>query len=282
MGYLSVAIFLVLSGYGLAFSYGQRGGGYLSNFLRNRVLSLYVLQGVLIVIYALLKGFLNRDAITIQAVIQSFLFGKTVISNGWYLQAMLLFYLVFYASFKWLNKKTLGVLISSIVYLLLCMLCGLETTWYECTLFFVLGFYVYNYRDRLSNIYQSKKKTFGVVFLSFTCFIICFVLGTRGFIESEVVKLLFKMISALLFAFFVLVLSNLINLQGKVTSWLAKYYLEIYLLQGIVFILCKNRYWHIDNPYIYYLIALVGVFMLARLVHPVVNIILTSVKKQKF
>ena len=96
MGYLSVAIFLVLSGYGLAYSYDQRKERYLSGFFFNRVLSLYVLQCVLIIVYGTLKYFFSKDAIQIRDVIQSFLFGKTVISNGWYLQVILLFYLLFY------------------------------------------------------------------------------------------------------------------------------------------------------------------------------------------
>lgn len=279
MGYLSVAIFLVLSGYGLAYSYGQRRGGYLSGFLKNRVLSLYVLQCILIIIYAALKCLLGKDTIQTQDVIQSFLLGKTVVSNGWYLQVILLFYLIFYASYRWFKHPLIIVSISSFVFILLCMAFGLSTTWYESILCFDLGFYIYNYREQLSNIYHSKKKIFIVVSVTWVLFIACFILGTRGIIESYNVKIVFKMISALLFAIGVLFVSNLIPLKGNVTSWLAKYYLEIYFLQGIVFLLCNNRYWHIANPYVYFVVALIGVFTLSKFAHPIINKILGIVKQ---
>lgn len=276
-GYLAVSIFLALSGYGLAYSYNCRGGGYLHYFLRRRVLPIYILQCILIGLYAIVKFVLGKGY-TVRDFVQSFFFGRTIVSNGWYLQVILLFYLIFYLSFKWTKRPACSVLIATTVYVMLCMVAGLDSTWYECTFCFDLGFLIFYERQRLEEMYRNRKLIIVGLALILILFATCFVLARPFPPIPEVTRICFKMASSVLFATCVLIMSNMVDLRNMVTRWLTEYYLEIYLFQGVVFLLCRNMYWKIANPYVYYLAAFAGTLFMAKLFHRPVTWIMEKVK----
>lgn len=98
LGYLGVSGFMFMSGFGLTVSLMMKGGGYLSAFLKKRVLPIYALMALLSVIYYVLKTLLSEDAPKLGELIQSFIFGDTVISFGWYFQSIILIYLLYYVA----------------------------------------------------------------------------------------------------------------------------------------------------------------------------------------
>ena len=104
LGYLSVAIFLFSSGYGLAISYINKGEDYLKGFLRKRVLPICIINALLVLIY-ILYDLIAGNEIIFKSIFQSFLFGDTVVKYGWYIQMIVLFYIVYYLSFKFLYKR---------------------------------------------------------------------------------------------------------------------------------------------------------------------------------
>lgn len=60
-------------------------GGYFVNYLRNRILPIYCLNVFLIAVYFLLKLHVGKE-FTMVELMMSFVFGKTIVQFGWYLQ----------------------------------------------------------------------------------------------------------------------------------------------------------------------------------------------------
>ena len=87
-GYLAVSGFFFLSGFGLTEQ--SKKEGYIKAFPKRKVLPFYLLCCVSVLIY-LLRDIIFANQISLIGVVKSFLWGDTVVENGWYLQAQLLF-----------------------------------------------------------------------------------------------------------------------------------------------------------------------------------------------
>ncbi len=139
-GYLSVSCFLFFSGYGLTVSYIKKGNEYFKGYIKKRVLPIYIIQVILIVIYSIFR-LLVEEKLNLRRLTLSFFFGDTIIEYGWYIQMILLFYLIYYLAF---NKQSIksGIIRLAFALLLYCFACkmlDLATNWYEANWTFLLG-----------------------------------------------------------------------------------------------------------------------------------------------
>ena len=101
LGYLCVGAFFFLSGYGLNESLTKQD--YLAAFPRRKLLPFFLVCCFTVALYVL-RDLLVGSSIQPKAVLQSFLFGKTVVDHGWYLQAQLLFYIIFYLIYRFVPE----------------------------------------------------------------------------------------------------------------------------------------------------------------------------------
>ncbi len=138
-GYLAVGMFYFLSGYGLTRS--SRRKGYLQCFFKRRFIPLYAFYAFLVVIYAALERALSIDW-TVLDLLQSLIFGNSLVYLGWYLQTLFLLYILFWVIFSTIpndKHRLLTLTVSLAVYSLLCHACGLASTWYESVFCFPFG-----------------------------------------------------------------------------------------------------------------------------------------------
>lgn len=96
LGFLAVAVFFFLSGYGLVVSVKRKGTDYIRAFPIKRIVPFYINNVILIFVYVLLFTTV-KGGVSHQEFIQSFFWGGTVVKNGWYLQVILMFYISFYS-----------------------------------------------------------------------------------------------------------------------------------------------------------------------------------------
>ncbi|MBR5543886.1 MAG: acyltransferase family protein [Clostridia bacterium] len=270
-GYLSVAFFVFSSGYGLTISVIQKGNSYFKSYFRKRVLSLYLLNIILILIYALFKLLIN-DAVSVVDVVESFFFGSTVVTYGWYIQFILLFYIIFYLVFKKLNiERALSFLtIITAIYCLVCFSVNKSVTWYETSWLFPFGSLWAYRKEAIDKFFASGiKKYLLSLITTFIGFAICFVFGNSGLLDNTI-RILFKMASAILFVTVVLILTMKVKINYKPITFFGKYYFEIYIVQGI-FIVFFSKVIVIENMLIYYLLTFISIIVVAVLVNPVVK-----------
>ncbi len=143
-GYISVALFFFLSGYGLSAQYYKKPD-YMKPFFKNRVLNLYIKYVIIILCYAVL--FFAVGLIDYKLLAQSFFFGGTIVVNGWYFQAVILMYIIFGIVYKLrMNDKLKLILffIGTGLYILIAKLICDSNHWYQSVLCFPLGF-LYNF-----------------------------------------------------------------------------------------------------------------------------------------
>lgn len=224
-------------------------------------------------LYALL-GF-DIDMIT---VISSFLFGKTIVPFGWYLQACTLFYLFFFFTFSSQVKRVYKVIFFSILLLIYCVYCyikGIPTTWYECSFCMLAGMIVGMQHNKIINISLDRRMI--LIFMLICVFVISFILGTRSLIQSNL-KIIFKMWSSVAFALSVYTFCHFFRLKGKVWDWLGTHYLEIYIFQGVS-MLAAERYMGNVDPKIYWLFCFCSTLLLASVMKRPIDQLMKGVCK---
>lgn len=100
-GYLAVAVFFFLSAYGLQASVDSKGVAYLQTFPRRRILPFYGTYLFVLMLYVLVYAWSGElNTVKPNILFRSLIFGGTLIENGWYLQTALLFYIMFWAIFR--------------------------------------------------------------------------------------------------------------------------------------------------------------------------------------
>jgi len=280
LGYLSVSCFFFFSGYGLMFQYQKKGKDYLKGFLLKRIAPLYLICIIFIVFYWLANIILGEQ-VNHKIFLQSFFFGGTVISKGWYLQAILLWYILFFLSFRFAkndNLKILLLFVSYIFYVTLCLILKLSSTWYECCLCLLLGVLFAKYKDKI-DLFLSKKyliSLLGILLL----FLASFVLGNFSVLGKEL-TVISKCISAAFFSVLAVLLLKIFPMSNIITRFLGKLYLEIYILHGFFLMLFSSKYIFIQNSLLYGIATLSGTLILSVIIHPGIQKILAFGKKRR-
>ena len=281
-GYLAVSIFFFLSGYGI-WKRSKESSHYLTTFLKNRVLSLY-LQYVLVVFFYTILFLIRDRSVDLLLFLQSFLFGKTIVPYGWYFQTITVFYLVFYLACRVLKQKMriCGIAGALGLYTLVCILCKLPTTWYETSFAFLIGILLVENEEKVECI--SHRQVIERCMGLFPLTVIAILLGTYK--NLGILAVFFKMNSAVLFCLVVyyiaVVCSKIDNsIVAIFLKKLGKVSLEIYALQGFVILFVMKPLIGSDNPILFFILSIGFVICCAMIVHPVFKMIRKVVQEPR-
>lgn len=287
LGYLSVSVFFFLSAYGISLQYEKRKEDYLNNFPKNRILSIYFLNAFLVLIYGAYILILD-GRVEVLPVLQSFLIGNTIVGNGWYLQVIVLFYLIWYLCTVIVTKKEKRCFAIAACLLTYVIISGflLDATWFECTLSFLLGLIYQKEKDKIDNILcRSKKRYCFILILSAMAFAVLFILANRNFFAmfpkfNSIIRIIAKCLSSPMFVIFVCMCLYLLKLERfKILQFLGKHSIEIYVLHAIPLDLLYKIPFLAENGYIYILLSLVFSILTAILVHPIIQFVIKIPQK---
>lgn len=272
-GYLSVSVFFLLSGYGLYAQYLLNGKDYVSKMPQKRIFPFYIQNVVLIAVYSLFSIVL-KDSVSIKSIMVSLLpGGGTVIKNGWYIQIILLCYLIFWSIFilDKIQKKILFAGISISIYFLVCYFLDINQFWYVSVFAWILGMLLKKYENFLTSI--TKENTLLCILVGCILFCGTFFLGRTGAIQY--VSPLFKAASANIFAsivWFMMIKQK--HILGK--TWLeiaGEYSFEIYVVQGLAFMTFRNNRFYLSNEAVYCALVIVMVFLYAATMKRIFHVI---------
>lgn len=273
-GYIAVAVFFFLSGYGLSFSYRNKGKKYLDSFLRNRVLVLYCYVLFLVLLYTGYNILLG-NTVSWEIILQSLTYGETVIKLGWYLQTILILYITFFLIFsaKW-NEKTkyVGMVIVVLIYCGLCILFQASITRYITIINFLIGMF--------SDYKCKRAETPPNLNVYFT-----FLLGTvliffaRYIIDIPVLKYFLLMLLCVCFVISVIMTVQFIKIDYKITRLLGKISLEIYVIQGLFLSFFRSELFYIKNSYIYVSVVTIFTFVFAEILYVIFELIAKKICK---
>lgn len=238
VGYMIVAIFFFLSGYGLMLQYMKKGVGYLHGFWKSRVLYLLLVYAWITALYIIYRVFVlgNSD---MDFVIHSFYDGNPIATNSWYIVVQLAFYAIFWFSFKPLGgaipKRIVVVTVLTALLSLLLWAVDYPSIWYLSNFAFPLGL-LYAYKKEKLFSYCTRRYIFVITALLLTFGISCTI--------SSVFATMFVACSVTMI---VVVLMMKFRLVGKLWSWIGGLSLEIYLLHAIPMTFFRSKFIYIEN-----------------------------------
>ena len=198
---------------------------------------------VFILVYLVVRLILNQS-VTVEDVLQSFLFGGTVVSKGWYFQCILLWYLFFYISFKVFSNykyQLVSLILFYILYVVFCVSIKLDHLWYEGVFCLIVGIIWGKNKERIDNIVSNKKKYYIILIIVSTLFIITYLFGNLSVI-SGMARVFFRILSANSFVVLLSLLIVYIPISNIFTRFLGKINLEIYIIHGLFLMLYQSCY----------------------------------------
>ena len=276
IGYLSVACFFFLSGYGLYASYLAKGDTYIDTFMKFKIIPFYKVICLYVSLY-LVFNFVQGVELSFEKIVKSLTFGGTIIANGWYLQVQLILYVLFFITFKIFPKKKLFLVFGECMLLYICLyVAGYGITWYEGIMAFPLGMMWCAQKQKLI-ILSDKKKALLFSLSVFFCVCMCYVFSR---ISSDAISIVFKSVSAVIFPVAVVSSVNGIPVQNRMSQILGKYSMEIYALQGLFLSLFHKSPLNIVNPYVYVASVLTCVCIGAVVVQPIMKKIYVNARKR--
>ena len=271
IGYLSVAEFFFLSGYGLSMSYEKKRDEYIRKFPEEKILPFYLVILILTVGWVIIKIFFH-ERITMSTIGKSLLFGETVIEGGWYLQVQLLLYIIWFIAFKSHGADSQKLIHLTIIELLYCgamIGLGYSTTWYESVMAFPIGIVWAEHRFDIDDRFQSFGQWIKVEMILFILFVTAF--GVSHIIPFEFARIVAKMISAVLFVALLTLTIYKISLNCKIARFLGNISLEIYTMQFVFLTLFHGLWINIEIPYLYIVCVVLATCFAAALFKTIVN-----------
>ena len=277
MGYVPVSVFFFLSGYGLAFCYSQKGSNYVKEFPRHRLLPFYLIDVILIIIYSIIKVAVGYE-ISLSNIIQSFTFGGTVIEFGWYIQTILVLYILFWLvySFKFSDVvKLIAVIGANILFCAVCFAAKCNTTLFATSICFSIGMLWERYKNRIDKALSNRLLYIVSIICAFSFAGASYFLS--HILSGRIAETLQVSGTALAFTVIILLILKIIPIYCKVTEAIGKVSLEIYVMQGVIFIIMS--YFPFANYCLYAGTVLAGTLILACLFHQIVKKIFNINKK---
>lgn len=254
-GFMLVSVFFFWSGYGLYKSVVNKKR-YLNRFFSKRVFPVWFPYLIVCFLFTLERIFILKERMPMWFKITNFT-GVTIgYSFGWYVQAIIVFYVLFFLAFKysrynsdaitwiWIGVVSwivLGLIIDHNDY----FLCG--QWWYNSAILFPIGVTFANNEERI--VAGLKKYYKALLPASIIAVYITFIISRfmeihRGYygqysgllpiikIVSRFETLLSQIVAALVFVIMIILICFKVRFSNKVLTFLGNHTLEIYLTHG--------------------------------------------------
>lgn len=239
IGFIMVALFFFLSGYGLMFGFLNKQD-YLRDFLRKRVLTIlipYWFVDIGMIIIQLMRG----HTYSVSDYILSFV-GVETITDTWFVTAIIILYIIFYVTFKladcFEDSETAGSFLLGIfliVYYIVCILFDVDSFYTASVSAFLFGVLWHQIGNR---VMAAVKRKYAFSFVSVSlCFAILFLgrlaLSTYGY-DNKIIHIVLRNMISIIFVLWVLILTQKILIKGKALRALGSISYEIYIVHYVV------------------------------------------------
>lgn len=172
------------------------------------------------------------------------------------------------------SNSTKIVCVFIVVFIFLGAALGFLSHWYMSSAAFAVGILFADKKEVIEEFIRKKERYTGVMIvlfiISFVSYIICFYYYSQSIISIP----LRTFIIAPSFPILLLLLSSRFNFNNQILSYLGTYALELYVMQGLVFLLLKNNYWHVSN-FLFVLIAFPLLLIISKMTHPYFSFVIS-------
>lgn len=270
LGGIGVAIFMLSSGYGLNESFQKNG---LNHYFKKRVFKILIPYWMIIAIYS----FLHFEDISIKSIL-----GALILINRlpfmWFIQYILMWYLIFYFSKK-LFSDTHSVIVLIIISLIFVFVFH-DTTWGEQSFSFSIGVILSQYkkiREYLSIIMYHKSL---ILFLFMSILFSTIFLGMKMkgldninyYWVMNIIQILMKISLAI---FIIQVTYFFKKYSCRALILVGSYSYELYLIHTLLIDIIKN-----DDNYFFLILFFVLVMFFTIVINKLSNLIERSILKR--
>lgn len=274
MGQGIVAMFLFYSGYAMMLCGMEKGSSYYKSIPTKRILKVLFNFDIAIVLFLILRAAMGKTYSFVY--ILTTLIGYTSIGNSnWYIFAILILYLITYIAFmigKDNKKVVLTIAFSLTVVYMIVMYFVRSKTYFNTALLYPLGMLFYVYKDRVDNLFKSKKCAYYVTFAVFSVlFLLSYIL--KAYLSYGIVK-------NALFGILVLLLTMKVQVHNNILEFCGKHLFSIFILQRIPMIIL-SQFGLNENIPLFMILSTVFTFVIAVLFDIVVGKLDNLIFKRK-
>ena len=222
-GQLVVVMFLFFSGYGVAESIRCKGGEYIKDFPRRRILPVLINFDVAVLAFAVLALLVGRE-LTLGKFILALTGWETLGNSNWYIFAIILCYAITYVAALTTRRIALWSFIG-VVIMTQIMSFFKEPYWYNTIMAFPLGMVFSGYRTKMDK--WGSAIYYGTFFLMLSVFISLYAFrhhDWHGFVWNGM---------SMSFAIVVVLLMHKLRLDSSILRWAGRNVFPIYIYQRL-------------------------------------------------
>lgn len=274
LGRLSVAVFFLLSGYGLMQQFKKAGYAYFTSFFHKRLLNIIFPYALISLIYYLYFSIMQHSFISLSSLKEDLFYGNLLVPYSWYIAVIILFYIGFYCVFKYISNIHIAHAVMYLYVLLYLYLIGtysyFGSWWFHSCLAFCFGITLGLYEKRINSIFlKYYPATLFFLFFSYS------LLEKLALFDYEQIwhyaLILFFNLSIGFLAIFVVYTCCRINIISKITLSLGKHSLFIYLCQGLPISFFRSDIIYLESDLFYCIVVFLSTLGLAYLFSAVIK-----------
>ena len=207
--------------------------------------------------------------ISFPQIIKSLTYGGTVIEFSWYLQTIMILYILFwviYSSRYPDDTKLIFVTAANVVFCVINYILCLSTAWYATSICFFMGLLWKRHKTEIDKILMKTKMYFIWILLSIIFPIVIY--AVAHLIGGRMGEVLQVMGTSLFFSVAIIVMLTTLSINNIVTQYLGLISFEIYVMQGIMFIMVGAFK---SNIALYAVVIMMETILLASVFHLIVK-----------
>lgn len=261
-GYLSVAVFFFISGYGLYTRNLETEGEYCKGLLVKRLpktLLPWLFATFIYFVYWLCEGGFSR----IIQICDNSQNGYLLITNSWFVVTIIIFYFIFWVAFsvsKNNNRKGLAFASLGVTcYIVVAYLIGLGGWWFYSSFGFVLGMLWKANEGRIYSFIKNKFLLFWAIFLCGFFVGYCLRLINSKTIQSPMIYNIALLLASAAFTGMIFTVLKRIDISNRIWTFLGSISFEIYLIHELVYSILRSNSLgiYISNDLLYVTLVLV-------------------------
>lgn len=258
IGVFAVALFFFLSAYGMTVSL-SKNPDYLKRFLLKRFKSIYIPYLIINTVTVIIMSLYYRASYTVTEIVLFTLGIKLIDASLWFVHRILIYYVVFYLTFKFLskNKALIAISLFTAAYCVVCYRLGRGIWEFRTAFSFPLGVLFGLYHGRIFRILSEHY-----VKVTALC-AVCFIAAGYVYYHMDVFPLVSGALAALFLILLVVLMLMKVTISSKPFSFLGSISYEIYLIHMKVLIIAYSlaEITHSCFLYIYLCMVILTAFL---------------------
>lgn len=227
IGFIIVALFFFLSGYGIMAGYIEKTN-YLAGFLKRHLLGILIPYWIWFLMVGVINYCLEGTMYSRAEILKLFV----GCYGCWFVTAIIWFYISFWISFKFFKKYyAISLVVCVILYTVVCMRLGYHSSWTASSSAFIFGILWRKYKTVIdnylrNNYYLKMSISFGLFVFVFVGRLVLVYIG----VNPLIMQCIMRNIASCLFVLVLMLFMQKIKLKKSMLHYVGDYSLELYMV----------------------------------------------------